>query len=197
MFFRPGRTIRRREVLHGRLWLEHPVLVVSDSHDALAVLLEPGSAFTFPPHPAPHPWRDHASWTGTTVLQVQRPDDAYAVWKFFDSDGLFTHWYINFEAPIVKHVDASGGGCYDTDDHGVDIVVAADGDWEWKDYDDPRLMVEEGRLTSDEADAIMRCAHGVAADLDAGRRWWCVWDKWELSPPGMGDHRPASSPPSE
>lgn len=82
-------------------------------------------------------------------------------------------------APIVKHVDASGGGYYDTDDHGIDIVIAADGKWEWKDYDDPRLMAEEGRLTSEEAVAVMRCAHQVAADLDAGRRWWSVWDEWE------------------
>ncbi len=188
MFFRPGGTIRRREVLHGQLWLEHPVTVVSDSDDALAVLLEPGSTFTFPPHPSPHPWRSHAIWTGTTVLQVHRPGDAYAAWKFFDRGGLFTHWYINFEAPIVKHVDASGGGCYDTDDHGIDIVIAADGTWQWKDYDDPHLMVAEGRLTSYEVDAVMACAHQVADDLDAGRRWWSVWDDWAPSITGTGQH---------
>ena len=155
------------------------MLVVDDSPVALAVLLEPGSAFTLHPHPTLHPWSDHASWAGTIVLQVHRPHDAYGAWKFFDSAGLFTHWYINFEAPIVKHVYASGGGYYDTDDHGIDIVIAADGKWEWKDHDDPRLMAEEGRLTSEEAVAVMRCAHQVAADLDAGRRWWSVWDEWE------------------
>lgn len=181
MHFQTGQTIRRREVLHGTLWLEHPVLVVSDTDESLAVLLEPGSVFTFPEHPVPHPWRDYQAWTGPTVLQVHRPGDAYAAWKFFGADGVFTHWYINFEAPVVKHVDASGGGCYDTDDHGIDIVLPADGTWEWKDYDDPQLMVVEGRLTADEAAEIMRCAHAVAVDLDAGRRWWSRWDDWTPS----------------
>lgn len=176
--FCPGATIRRREVLHDRVWLEHPVRVVSDSEDSLVVLLEPGSCFTFPAHPVPHPWNKHGAWMATTVLQVHRPGEAYAAWKFFDDQDRFTHWYINFEAPIVKHVDALGGGCYDTDDHGIDIVIPVGGTWEWKDYGDPRLMIAEGRITSDQADAIMRCAHDVAADLEAGRRWWSKWDDW-------------------
>ena len=178
MFFQRGQIIRRREVLHGRLWLEHPVRVVSDAPEALAVLLEPGSAFTFPDHPTPHPWRGNTAWTGTTVLQVHRPGDAYGAWKFFGLHGVFTHWYINFEAPVVKHVDAVGGGCYDTDDHGIDIVIQPGGSWSWKDYDDPRLMVTEGRLDPGQAEAILRCAHEVAADIDAGRCQWRARDTW-------------------
>lgn len=185
MLFRAGHTIRRREVLHGRVWLEHPVTVVSDSEESLAVLLQPGSRLTFPDHPVPHPWRDHEAWTGTTVLQIMRPGDPYAAWKFFDATGAFTHWYINFESPIVKHVDGSGGGCYDTDDHGVDIVIPAGRAWQWKDYDDPASMVAEGRLTSDEAAAVMQAAHEVAADLDAGRRWWSDWDGWSPHMQGL------------
>ena len=83
--FRPGTEITRREVLHGRLWLTHPVTVVADDGEVLAVLLEPGSAFTFHEHPfGPHPWRRFAAWGGTTVLQLHREGDAYSVWKFFD-----------------------------------------------------------------------------------------------------------------
>ena len=101
--FRPGTEITRREVLHGRLWLDHPVTVVADDGDVLAVLLEPGSRFRFHEHPfGPHPWSAHDAWGETTVLQLHREGDAYGVWKFFEG-GVFTRWYVNFEAPVVRH----------------------------------------------------------------------------------------------
>ena len=43
----PGEVIARREVLHGHLWLEHPVTVVDDDGTTFAVLLEPGSPFGY------------------------------------------------------------------------------------------------------------------------------------------------------
>ena len=125
--FAAGRVIQRREVLHGHLWLTHPVTVVNDGGGVLAVLLEPGSPFMFPAHPfGPHPWRHQSAWGSTTVLQLHRDSDPYSVWRFF-ADGVFTHWYVNLETPIVRHPDGTGGGSYDTDDHGIDIVVPADG----------------------------------------------------------------------
>ena len=82
---------------------ECPVTVVADDGEVLAVLLEPGAPFTFQEHPfGPHPWRAQAAWGGTTVLQLHREGDAYAVWKFFDEHG-FRCWYLNFEAPVVRH----------------------------------------------------------------------------------------------
>ena len=130
MPLRPGTEITRREVLHGRLWLTHPVTVVADDGEVLAVLLEPGSAFTFHEHPfGPHPWRRFGAWGGTTVLQLHREGDAYAVWKFF-GEGGFLHWYVNFEAPVVRHDHA-----FDTDDHGLDLIVHPDGRREWKDVE--------------------------------------------------------------
>ena len=46
--FRTGQVVTRREVLHGRPWLESPVTVVADAGDVLAVLLEPGSVVHLP-----------------------------------------------------------------------------------------------------------------------------------------------------
>src|SRR6478736_2209767 len=48
--YEPGAVIRRREVPHGKPWMDHPVTVVADDGDLLAVLLEPGSAFGFHNH---------------------------------------------------------------------------------------------------------------------------------------------------
>lgn len=73
----PGRVVQRREVLHARLWLTHPVTVVDDRDGALAVLLQPGSALTFPDHPfGRRPWAHHHAWGSTTVLQKDLDDPA-------------------------------------------------------------------------------------------------------------------------
>ena len=183
----PGRTVLRREVLHGRPWMEHPVTVVHDD-DCLAALLEPGSAFRLHDHPfGPHPWSRFDAWTGSTVLHLQRDGDAHAAWKFFDSAGAFTHWYVNFQEPVVRHVDPGGGGSFDTADVGIDIVCAPDGaGWEWKDADDPDRMVTSGRITPAERDGIHWEAAAVAERLDAGTRWWAAWDAWH----------PGDDPPS-
>ena len=142
--FTVGRTVVRREVLHGLPWMEQPVTVVHDNEACLAVLLEPASPFTFFEHPfGPHPWSGKRAWTGSSVLQVQRDGDAHSVWKFFDLHGTFTHWYVNFQEPLIRHVEPDGGGRFDSADLGLDIVIPGDGStWQWKDQDDPDAMVD-------------------------------------------------------
>jgi hypothetical protein len=174
MRFRPGTEITRREVLHGRLWLSHPVTVVADDGEVLAVLLQPGSAFTFHEHPfGPHPWHGRAAWGAATVLQLHREGDAYSVWKFFDAEG-FRHWYVNFEAPIVRR--DSG---FDTDDHGLDLVVHPDGRREWKDVEDLSELVTSGRMTGEEVVGVLHAAAAVIGQLDANEGpWWAGWTDW-------------------
>jgi Protein of unknown function (DUF402). len=115
----PGTVVTRREVLHGEVWLEHPVTVVADDGETLAVRLDPGSCFEFPTHPfGPHPWSAHSAWGETVVLQLNRPDLMYGVWKIFEADGRFRHWYINFERPQVRYKLA-----IETEDYGLDLIV--------------------------------------------------------------------------
>jgi hypothetical protein len=159
--------------------MEHAVTVVQDLDGVLAVLVEPGAQFTFHEHPfGVHPWSGQSAWQDTTVLQLHRDGDAYGVWKFFAGDGRFLHWYINFEEPIVRHVDADGGGSYDTDDHGIDIVVRPDGSWAWKDVEHVGEMVTSGRIHATKAAEIRSAAAAVADVLDRGSRWWAAWDDW-------------------
>lgn len=102
---------------------------------------------------------------------------------------VFTHWYVNVEAPVVRRPDGTGGGGFDTDDHGIDLVVPTDGSpWRWKDIDDPAAMAAAGRITTAEAEQIHTDADAVAALLDADDRWWQPWDRWY---PG----NPAPPPP--
>lgn len=67
------------------------------------MLLEPGSRFTFPEHHfGPHPWRSFDHWSRTQALQLYRDDLLYSVWMFFEA-GEFQNWYLNLEAPLVRH----------------------------------------------------------------------------------------------
>jgi hypothetical protein len=175
----PGTTVVRREVLHGRPWLECPVTVVADTGRELAVLLEPGAPFTFHDHPfGAHPWTGRSAWGGTRVLQLYRPSDLYSVWALFDDAGLRT-WYINFEAPLVRRVEA-----FETCDYGLDIVIELGGEWRWEDVDDLDEMRRSGRGTHQEVASVNAEAQKVASELRAGRRWWSGWDDWTPPPRG-------------
>ncbi|GAA4450438.1 DUF402 domain-containing protein [Phytohabitans houttuyneae] len=176
--FAPGMVIDRREVLHGRTWLVTPVRVVWDSEDILVTYLAEGTPLLFPDHPfGPHPWHGRDRWTGTGVLQVHREGDAYAVWTFY-KDGERTGSYINFEAPIRRWEQG-----FDTVDQGVDIWIPAGGTgWQWKDRADVTTLVQVGRLTQDEADAVWAQTEEVAAALDRDERWWSPWDGWTPDP---------------
>jgi len=64
----------------------------------------------------------------------------YGVWKFFGTDGVFLHWYINFEAPVVR----CPGRLSRPMDHGLDLIVYPDGTRVWKDVDDLHRQREQG-----------------------------------------------------
>lgn len=171
--YESGRVIRRREVLHGRLWMDHPVQVIEDRGDILAVWLEPGSQFVFHEHPmGPHPWSGADAWGGTHVLQLYRSGDLYSVWKVF-SGGAFTHWYINFEAAVVRRPNE-----FDTDDYGLDLVVSPDGCATWKDVEHLSAMLRSGRMSERQVIDVLTAAEGVVTLLERNQRWWADWDYW-------------------
>jgi len=171
--FSAGSTILRREVLHGQVWLQSPVTVIADDGTELAVLLEPGSKFAFPEHPfGPHPWRSLDAWSRTQVLQLYRADLLYSVWMFYEN-GRFQNWYLNFEAPHVRQVDA-----IDTLDYGLDLVLGPDGTSAWKDVEDLAPMLRSGRMTMTEVGAVLETAEQVSQSLAGNDRWWSAWDNW-------------------
>ena len=172
--FQVGQVIERREVFKGELWLTSPVTVVSDDGDRLAVRVDPGSKFTFPSHSfGVHPWAHHSEWGGSIVLQLYREGDLYSVWKFFAPDESFRHWYINFEAPLKR-----GPGYIDTEDYGLDLVIDAKGQRQWKDVSDLHHQRTEGRTSPQTVLDILAEAAHVEAMLDRDEHWWSSWDDW-------------------
>ena len=172
--YESGSVIQRFEVLHDQVWMHSPVTVVCDDGDILAVRLDPGSEFTFPQHPfGPHPWSSRTAWGATVVLQLHRTGDHYGVWKFFDPDGTFLRWYFNFEAPIIRRQAG-----FETDDHGLDLIVHPDGQREWKDVPDLHWQRDEGRIDQETVSAVLAAAADVSDLLDSNTRWWDRWDGW-------------------
>src|SRR5216117_3027777 len=77
----------------------------------------------------PTDWvRRERRWHGTGVLHRIRPEESHSLLHFWQEDGRFAGWYVNLQAPLRP----SRHG-FDTEDHLLDVWVAADGSWRWKD----------------------------------------------------------------
>ena len=189
-----GEVVVRREVLNdGRAWLEVPVIVVRDDDELLATFIAEGAPFRFTAGlwPAPggrHPWHGKERWHGHGVLMLQRPGEAHAVWLFWRGrERTFAGWYVNIQEPFRR--TATG---FDTQDLELDIWIPLDGRWEWKDEELLERRVEEGRFTTEQVVEIRAEGARIAAELDAGRRWWDEsWAGWQPDPawptPSFGD----------
>ena len=183
--WREGDTILRREVLNdGSSWVESPVVVVRDEPELLVSYLAPGTPFHFPEGdwPTPdgkHPWHGRSGWEGHGVLMLQRPGEAHAIWVFWQGPHREHHgWYVNFQEPFRRTEHG-----YDTQDLELDIWIAAGGGWAWKDAEVLEQRIAEGRFTREQVDATWAEGRKVAAQLDAGRRWWDPrWALWEPDP---------------
>jgi hypothetical protein len=181
----PGEIVIRREVLNdGRAWLLVPVIVVDDRPDLLATYIAPGTPFEFPDGdwPSPdgrHPWHGRQRWQGNGLLMLQRPGESYAIWLFWHGPHReFRGWYVNLQEPFRRTVDG-----YDTQDLELDIWLPLDAPWEWKDDALLDQRVREGRFTAAQAEEIRAEGRRIAADLDAGRRWWSdAWASWTPDP---------------
>lgn len=172
--FQTGQVIERREVHKGEVWLTSPVTVVHDNGDQLAVRLDPGSPFSFPSHSfGVHPWAGRSERGASIVLQLYREGDLYSVWKFFELDGSFRHWYINFGAPLKR-----GPGHIDTNDYGLDLILDAEGQRQWKDVSDLHHQRTQGRISPQPVlDVLAEAAH-VEAALDRNEHWWSSFTDW-------------------
>ena len=124
-----------------------------------------------------HPW-DRGSdnrWRGHGVLHLHRPGDPYAVWVFWQGpDRQCPGWYLNIQEPLRR--TAIG---IDTLDHVLDVVVARDGSWRFKDLDELDECVVLGRYTTEEAAAIRAEGESLGRMVDAGDAWWSTsWMDW-------------------
>lgn len=74
----------------------------------------------------------------------------------WSDDGTFAHWYVNFQLPLTR-TDAG----YDTLDLVIDIVVAPDWSWTWKDEEPFRVAIRDGLFGADVEAAVVEEAERV------------------------------------
>lgn len=188
--WQPGEQVVRRELCLGRPWLGQPAIVVRDADDLLALFVAEGSELAYPEGDWPgglHPWHGKERWRGHGVLQLQRPSEAHAVWLFWTGpERRLDFWYVNLQAPFRR---TSLG--IDTQDHELDIVIRLDGSWRFKDEERLDRWVELGRWTAAEVETIRAEGARIAAELEAGRRWWSEdWADWRPDPAWRGGDLP-------
>lgn len=177
-----GDVVLVRSVYRGRVRWAFPQRLVEDDGDRLVTYLAPGTPgasmgrdpdgrylerWARGDDPRRHAWRDHH------VLWITRRGDAHSINIFWNEAWAFRSWYVNLQAPLT-----STRLGYDTTDHALDVVVAPDGVWRWKDEDDFAEAIALGIFDDAQAAAVRAEGERVVA----ARPWPTGWEAWRPDP---------------
>ncbi|CCB76605.1 conserved protein of unknown function [Streptantibioticus cattleyicolor NRRL 8057 = DSM 46488] len=172
--------------------IARPVTVVRDDPGLLAVWMAPGTpcvrpvlADGTPVHAEPLATRYRKPratrvdpWHGTGVLKLARPGEPWSVWLFWHPDWEFKNWYVNLEEPLRRWP-----GGVDSQDHFLDIVVAPDGGWEWRDEDEFAQALADGLLDEAAAAGVRRAGERAVSVIERwGPPFRDGWPRWRPDP---------------
>jgi hypothetical protein len=176
--WRPGETAVQRFVRSdGTIGQHHPLRVIEDDGERLVGWLPAGTdiidtRLADGRDPRDVPLHEmfvlpriqlRGQWRHSSTLRLIVESAWSSVWWFFRPDGTFLNWYVNLEIPRGRTEHTT-----DRSDGALDVVVAADRSWRWKDEDEADAAVTAGRITA--ADLIRLRAEGerVIALAEAG-----------------------------
>ena len=119
------------------------------------------------------------TWRENRRLFLWRPHEAHAVSLFWrQKDDVFIGWYVDVCMPLRRTPTG-----FDTRDLILDVVVAPDRTWSWKDEDELVWAQNEGQLAPYDADFIKREATKAVAILAAGDPLFADhWTHWRPDP---------------
>jgi hypothetical protein len=137
------------------------------------------------------------TWAGD-ALMLHPPGAGYSVWWFFGPGPEFRGWYVNLERPGVRWTQAGLAGI-DTIDYDIDLTVAPDRSWEWKDEEqfaehlryDHYWVDDEAAVRTSAAEALS-LVKAAAFPFDGS---WCdlrpgpAWMKGSALPAGWDRDR--------
>lgn len=180
--FTPGTDVALRYITRtGGVGMSWAARVVTDSDDLLALHIPRSS-----PHLrwgvnergeralVPSEWRRE-------VLRLMFPGARHSIWLFWENDDArtFLHYYVNFEEPFRRTAIS-----VDTNDHTLDIVVAPDRTWRWKDEDEFEQRVRDGVFSEPFAESVRAEATAVLERLQKNEAPFGEgWEQWQ--PVGM------------
>lgn len=182
-------AVLRYRYRDGTIQAVFPMRVVSD--DAVLVTwLAPGTSIMYwalkdgaDPRTLPLVDRFHQhlttaprSWQGGGVLRVMPTGQPFQVLHFWEDDGAFAGWYVNFES-----VRRRRGIWIDTMDWHLDLWLDPDGTPTWKDEEEAAFAVAAGHLDPAALDTARRTGLEIIADFDGWLR--TVGDWRDFTPP--------------
>jgi len=196
----PGQPLLRRYRRGPCIsWLQACRIVGTDATGVL-VWLPVGAGFAFRHRPDGRPVRaapiaDFASaelrtggWQGRSALILMRAGLAQSVWWWFEG-AVFSGWYVNLEdrSDFWLAGDVLG---VDVQDHELDIVVAPDRSWQWKDEDDLTAVTGLAGYWDESKAALIRAEGLRAIDEVEGAEFpfdgsWCDFrpnPSWPVTP---------------
>jgi len=172
-----GQKIILRDIRDGVPLFEWPVTVVEDGDRGLLVSQVPGTVGVVPRgYPddlallveqlqSDAPERVELAWRGTRTLGVLQPDQWWAARLFWTGEGKrFLGYYVDFVRPIERD-----GTFVNTLDLALDIVIAPDMSWQWKDEAHLPIMREFGWLDDATEAAMEDAKRDVLAAIESRR----------------------------
>ncbi len=181
-----------RDLWRGRVWSARAMRVVEDQGALLALWVEPGAPCKLPAsylrgernglleELASGTWelRD-AVWRHTRLLTLIPSDRWYTISLFFDpAADRFSFWYVNFQRPCAR--TALG---IDTCDLFLDLVVAPDHRFSYKDEDEFARARELGLITPEIDARVRSAAEQVIASIEARAfPFDGSWQRWRPDP---------------
>lgn len=186
--WRPGDVAALRYLTtDGRIEMGWPCRVVENTPSLLALFIAAGSKYKAAPKrtaveklsmprfalpPDEHTWR-------RDTLRLMFPGRHHSVWLFWSNDTHeFTGYYVNMEEPF-RHTAVG----FDTQDHTLDINVAPDLTWKWRDTESLEEHVRHGFYTQYLADEVWNEGRRAIDEILRGDHP-CLkgWHKWQPDP---------------
>ena len=197
--FDPGesilyRTLDERQQVTSVL----PVRVVQDTDDLIAMWIPLGTPTIKPQlihHTpgTPRRWVEGnwnlipAKWRWAELLILVCPGQARAVWVRWSAVREFEGWAVNLQSPLTR--TRLG---FDHWDQQLDILVAPDRRWQWKDEDELELAVELGRMSRAQAEEVRAEGLRAVEEIEQcrfpyGNEWACWRPDPTWAPPELVD----------
>jgi hypothetical protein len=174
-----------------------PMVVIEDSRDLVSLWLPAGTPtkLSLPvPRDRPKPWLPgewemvDSTWSRWNAVFLMRPADWHATWVWWSPDWQFLGWYVNLQEPFVRTDDG-----FHVRDLQLDIVVAADRSWRWKDVDDLQRSVDLGVISQPIADRARVEAAGMIGRIGRGEPPFTDdWAAWRPDPTWPNPSMPAN-----
>lgn len=183
-----GDPILLRELHDGRIWVARPARVAAVQDGLVAIYLAPGTTWMVPAsteraevlHRLKHGWELTAyERTRARVLYLFAPEVSQPIHLWWiPPDWRFGGWYINLQEPIRPTPLG-----FDYMDRMLDVVIAPDLSWHWKDEDELEEAVALDMVTPRQAAEIRAEGERVIDRLEARTSPFCDgWERWRPDP---------------